>query len=302
MFLSIISCEVKGDVTSSEEVVVDFGTLKKSIVHIIDSLLDHRYWCFDQSLEYRVDSLGRDMVVVKSSKFNAVVPHNAVFDVMLWADKNWDALNQDSKDFMLGVPTHLVSKKYLRHLINIILSIELQKVYPDINLAVGVYINGDSNTPHLCGLNTVHNRGIRYTHGLEHSTSIPCRNPIHGHKSFIYLHATYERKNTGINQLATQRQVCASLWRQFNHAVFVNKQHTKVFDNGDVKVSYTVDGIYYDVIHSHEANIHQLDGETTIENLIEYICSHVDLNVLRDSGIKAISISEGINKGAVKYL
>ncbi len=283
-----LSVEVTGDIEPVENVVVDFGTIKKTIKSLIDDKeegFDHKLWVpenhggvEDFELWYTPGTsikkmiamfpIGDGRMVVSTPKFTLACPANAI-----------RVCNYDNDMVAIGIKEYLEEK----------LAIE----YPDSHIRVSVYLTDRPELPfsNRPGYETP----FTYVHGLKNSTSWGCQNIAHGHQSWLLfvdgygqvVHLPYDFK-LKIEDYLDGRMF---IWRD-------NVVHE---DDNIIRIEYeTSRGPFYLVIDKLEIKYHIIDTETTVEHLAEWFVTFFEEDVKKmwENGATAIYFSEGLVKGA----
>lgn len=268
---------LSGEPTNDEHVVVDFGTAKKEIKALIDhpqTGFDHKLWVDPRWVTYgEVEGT----VCVKTPFVNLVVPTDAlnICDVGL-------------------LPEYLISgylNSKLPYTVEVTASTE-----PTVmrNYETDMY---DWSEPVF----------FNYVHGLKDSSSWGCQNLAHGHLSFLQI--LWDER---MNPFEVAR-VTKYLAESSQNAIFIKKENvventcvpelktfsTKVeYSSNDRGVFKGTFSVRSDLIGQSRVCI--LDTETTIEYLVEEFARTLQSICKEDMRfIKAIFVSEGLNKGAI---
>jgi hypothetical protein len=268
-----LGCMVSGILNGKEQVIVDFGTLKKDIKAIIDDLdtgIDHKLVLFkstDTDHSYlRETETG---FMFREEGIRLELPFNAVH---LVPNYEYAKLNLYLDEWLLE---------------------ELQKKYPLIT-EVKCSLDHEFSVPTLPGLNKL-SYIFHYQHGLKNSTSEGCQNITHGHRSVITLYTNILSKE----ELADNLAVAQSM---ITNAVFVYSDNVTPSIEGVTNVAYaTPRGVFKASYSNTEYNVIILSTETTIENLAVEILNII-IPQLQPDTIAAISVSEGLCKGSIVFL
>lgn len=157
-----------------------------------------------------------------------------------------------------------------------------------------------------------------YTHGLKNSTSMGCRNIVHGHLSYIQLVGekqytrTNEEKTLAIEYKAKLQLLSESIASSLNCAHFVHNENVVTSDSGTCD-SYFASGrgkftaqlrsdkrLEYKGKSSSVSLFGKpivLDAESTIENLVSIIVDKYR-DQLKELKVNVIYVSEGLSKGS----
>lgn len=284
-----LSVEVTGAVEPIENVVVDFGTIKKSIKNLIDDKedgFDHKLWVSEDSgmVDYTKirwamnGSSSREMIalvpqgvgqiVVSTPQFTLVCPKNAIRVCKY-------------ENGMLGDSI----RDYLEE--------KLNTEYPNSGIKVKVFLTDSPTLPYnnQPGAET----SFTYVHGLKNSTSWGCQNIAHGHKSWLMFLDGYG------NVVHLPESFRLSIKDHLDGNMFVWCDNI-VRDSVDVlSIEYnTPRGYFYLVVNKASVKTHVIDTETTVEYLAEWFVSYFEEEVkeMMKLGATSIYFSEGLVKGA----
>ena len=261
-----VSVEVTGPVEEGEQVVVDFSRIKGELKRAIDDKdfgYDHKLWVMPMS--FYPDYC--DMRISEDPEFE-----NGV-----WIDTNF---------FRIRVPNNavrMIDALDVASDISRYLELELKRIH-GIDLKCEVELS-------LTGFTSRHSaQYFTYWHGLKNSSSWGCKNIGHGHRSFVEL------KCSGLQDGGTALTRNIAKW--LNGTMFIHRDNLKVISESEWEVAYFTERGYFNLRFDPKMIKHiVLDKETTIENIIEYVWSRLELE--RNSVlIESIFISEGLQKGA----
>ena len=284
----MVSVEVSGETTSDEHVVVDFGTIKKTLKAIIDDPehgMDHKLWITDKDLAHSTSSTMEPSLIcvpVVGTEAYMIVPRNALHVL------------RDATSIELSLSLYLQERLRLQYP-----GVTVDKVHLSTK-AVLSYMPGITldNGPQW----TSHPEYFRYAHGLKDSTSWGCQNIAHGHLSYLQL----------VHRLPTvyKPDHCESMLALSNLAKRISEDLNDTYfvaacnaDNDDpYRVSYqSRDRGQFTLELPRNAKVVYLHVETTIEYIVEYV-HEVYGQELYDLGVSRIIISEGLTKAAFKDL
>ena len=130
---------------------------------------------------------------------------------------------------------------------------------------------------------------FRYSHGLKDSSSWGCQNIAHGHLSYMAIDSAHPMAFELQNEIA----------HFLNNAMFVYKDN---WNEDTSTIEYTSPrGTFKLTLNNTDQKVMVMDTETTIENIVDQVANMLrgDLDNL---GAAALYISEGVHKGAVKFL
>lgn len=264
--------EIRGEVDTDEQVVIDFSTCKKQIKSIIDDKvlgIDHKLvigpWT-DKNIS--VVSDGKD-VNLKTKDWDIVLPANAIH-------------------FAGNMPTvgSVYDNLAFAEVVSKLVNTELVKTHPSVT--VDVFCN---QTIQRIDYSVTHAAPFRYVHGLKSSTSWGCQNIAHGHYSYVTINAEDEVDG---NLLA--QKIASDL----NDTVFVyDKNIINHWDSRLIQFGYKTErGEFKMTQTSFNPKIMILPVETTVENLAEQIWT-LYAKELKDVGTYELIVSEGLSKGAI---
>lgn len=130
---------------------------------------------------------------------------------------------------------------------------------------------------------------FRYSHGLKNSSSWGCQNIAHGHLSYLAIDSAHPMA------YEMQQQMANTL----NNSMFVFEEN---WNNETHTIEYTSPrGTFKLVLNNTDQRICILKTETTIENIVEAV-AEMFKDDLTELGAESLYISEGVHKGAVKFL
>ena len=247
---------VSGKVTEDENVVIDFSKGKALIKDAFDEIIDHKIWIIE----------GYSNAVVKEDLDNS---NNYLIEtpVMTSSIPKWRVFQMKKTDTF----DNLV-EEYLKQR----------------GLNVKVEVDMTENT-----FSTQTNNTFRYSHGLKNSSSQGCKNPNHGHLSFIELEGKDEYK-----KLKVKNKIIDEL----DKVIFIFDDNIIYEDSDIIKIEYTVNDEHFKNTYLKKGNkIIISDEETTAENLINLIARRYEKE-LKEAGITKLFLSEGLQKGSVLRL
>jgi 6-pyruvoyl-tetrahydropterin synthase len=348
-----VSVELSGKLDPVENVVVDFGALKKSLKAEIDHIdygYDHKLIvpkCFlETDDELLTFSVGETDTIVKNGGVEILkVPNNALrytqtdyltsrlsesvgfIESMIYRDydeKNGFIQNSNGNGLieLLGA-LGLELKEFLQSRVDILypnqgIVIERVRCDCDVTLPNPLFLFDSDvpNTAQRCVTNF-----FSYTHGLKKSTSMGCRNIVHGHLSYIQLVGSAKVCATKefVEYTAKVSDLCNSIASDLNCAHFAHKENLVVSDDGStLQDKYNADGRgEFAAVISAKSDIPshknggtsqslfsktvEVDDESTIENLTRYIFDTYKEELL-GLDICTIYVSEGLHKGSYYHV
>lgn len=306
---------VSGDVTANEWVVCDFGTLKKRAKAAIDDRdlgIDHKLWVpcsknvhFEEGAtegsvvlvtpHVRVSAPADAFVLIRPS-FVKVMPkgHTLIRNVYEFA-------YDESRSLEIMDTEGNINLFASAGVFGAVVSNLLSRRLPEFGFVIGLrddpfdfrsplFLQGQVMHPGKASL-------FRYTHGLPNSSSWGCQNIAHGHMSFIQCFGDSETP-----------LLAASAWQiamALNGTYFCNRQDLAPSED-DVEgapppVAYSTGRGDFSLKLKPTSKMVALNSDTTIENLTRHIVE-VNAQYLRESGVLAVYISEGLNKGSIIWL
>ena len=351
-----VDVELKGDLDPIENVVVDFGALKKFLKSEIDNIdygYDHKLIVPKSLVELDGGHLQvnttQDTIVFKNGGVEILsVPRNAV---RITDTEELDSRLSQSVGFLEAI----IYREYEQggsfnphgcsgvHEVLRALGTELkgflqacvERQYPNQGIVVETVIcDCETTKPNAYMFNTESpyikravSNYFTYTHGLKKSTSMGCRNIVHGHLSYIQLvskplHMTQgavTHMGTSVNDTHVQglQELCNQMAADLNCTHFVHSENLVTVD-GVTSDSYTAEGRgdFKATLNSNSeiqcpkssghsdclfGNIVVLPTESTIENLVSYVAETYkkELDALQ---VSLIYISEGLHKGSYLHV
>lgn len=255
---------VTGSIDSVEQVVIDFSTVKKSLKQLIDQHIwnpetngfDHKIWWIEGFSKGTIEKSDHaDRYIITTPALTAEVPTDALKII-----KKIEGYN----------PDHSIS--YIGLALEQFLTIEMIKLYPNVNVKVECFNNINV---HLIA-SKIPYQYFTYSHGLKDSTSYGCQNLLHGHLSFIQ-HQDVD--------------IITRIANDLDGAVFVNRSNIIMDTDNELTLTYTTPQRgYFTATYKKDSNkIIILDTETTIEWIAEFV---KDTYQITD-----FYISEGLSKG-----
>lgn len=267
---------VTGKVDATENVVIDFSSVKKDLKAIIDhpkTGFDHKLWVINSGTE-EIESdcfvypLGEGRIRVTSSSVDLDIPDDAVCFIDL-----------QGRDMSMYWDDYLTEQLALKH--------------PNINLRVSVNLE-TTMTGLAVGAESF---TFSYVHGLRDSTSWGCQNNSHGHLSYMQLldiNLLGVPTSTSVGE--TMRNVC----EVFDNAVFIRRENVTLETDDVVTCVYesVSRGRWFAAYNKRNLKTVVLDTETTIEYLVAHIARTFGQELL-DTGARYLAVSEGLTKGAL---
>lgn len=270
------SFEVSGEVDPTEQVVIDFSAVKKSIKAIVDDKVngyDHKVWVIPGFSDCDV-AVAVGEVTITSSALTLSGPSNMLRIV-------------DSKEYSAAAIGADIGKH---------VEIELAKLYPGVNPVVKCILNevGFINKP------TNPSFYFRYSHGLRNSSSWGCQNIAHGHLSWLELeHDEHHSKECKECEQAVFN-IQQNLTNEWDGAVLIDEAN--IVDRGSdyVAIGYTTDrGRFYAKYRAPYVKYKILPHETTIEHIVAAFAIE-NAYWLERAHVGKLFISEGLSKGSVQ--
>lgn len=247
---------IKGKVTSDENVVIDFSKGKSLIKQAFDDIMDHKVWIIEDYSQAvtKEDTKNPNNYIISTPAVVSSLPKWRVFQM-----KKTDTFSSLIQDYLK------------QHGLDVIVEVEMTE-----------------NT-----FSTQNNNTFRYTHGLKNSSSLGCKNPNHGHLSFIELIGPNEYQ-----KLKVKNQIINDL----NEVIFIYDDNIVYEDDDIITISYSVNDEYFENVYWKDCNkIIISNEETTAENLINLIYEMYK-DELQEAEITQIYLSEGLQKGSVLNL
>ncbi len=246
---------ISGKVTEDENVVIDFSKGKALIKEAFDDIMDHKIWLIEgySNAEIKEDINNSNNYLIKTPVMESSIPKWRVFQM-----KQTDTFDSLIEDYL--------------------------KCY---GLDVKVEVNMTENTF------STQNNTFRYSHGLKNSSSQGCKNPNHGHLSFIELECNNEYK-----KLKVKNKIIDEL----DKVIFIFRENITYEDSDIIKIEYTVKNEHFKNTYLKKGNkIIISDEETTAENLINLIAKRYEKE-LKEAGVTKLFLSEGLQKGSILNL
>ena len=243
---------ISGKVTEDENVVIDFSKGKALIKDAFDEIMDHKIWIVEgySNAEVREDINNKDNYLIKTPVMESSIPKWRVFQM-----KKTDTFGR------------LIEEYLKQHGLDVKVDVEMSE-----------------NT-----FSTQLNNTFRYSHGLKNSSSQGCKNPNHGHLSFIELVGDNEYK-----KLKVKNKIIDEL----DKVVFIFDENIVYEDSDIIKIEYVVDNEQFKNTYLKKGNrIIISEEETTAENLINLIAKRYTKE-LKEAGITKLLLSEGLQKGS----
>ena len=276
---------VEGNVDGDEQVVADFGSIKKKIKEAIDDKL-HGY---DHKLLY-------------DPKQVSVEPGHLVGTSHLTVADHGMLISGDTRGMR---PVHnLGDSQDIPGTICTSLGTYLGVKFPDFRFSVTY----DAEAEGIPFSSRLQHHGYActkpvyfdYMHGLPRSTSWGCQFIAHGHLSFVQLlrDAAGERASLYRDE-PEDLELAADIAQSLNNTYIVNRAYYWQAKGTDF-IRYTSRDRGVFSLHAAGDNLSLvfLDTETTIENIAAYV-ERVWRKRLSACGITALYLSEGLQKGCL---
>lgn len=244
---------VKGKVTEDENVVIDFSKGKNLIKQAFDDIMDHKIWVIEGYSNATVenDIFTPENYLITTPVMTSSIPKWRVFQM-----KKEDTFNKLIQDYLL-----------------------------ERGLNVEVDVEMSENT-----FSTQANNTFRYSHGLKNSSSQGCKNPNHGHLSFIELEGLDEYKKLKVKN---------KIIEELDKVVFIYRDNIIYEDSDIIKIGYIVNKENFKNTYLKNGNkIIISDEETTAENLINLIANRYSKE-LKEANVTKLYLSEGLQKGSI---
>lgn len=342
-----VDVELSGRLDPIENVVVDFGALKKFLKSEIDNIdygYDHKLIVPSAMLQSKdgivVEVTDKVVTITNHTNMLLQVPNNAV--KFTQTDELDERLSQ-STGFIESLVYREFDKKgsyesfgqYGSDEVLLALGLELKvflqacvnRQYPDQDIKIETVIcdceTTKPNRHKLLEIGAWENIPVAsnyfsYTHGLKNSTSMGCRNIVHGHLSYIQLvgakqsTVNEDKKAESVAYKQKLELLSETIASELNCTHFVHRENVVSTEAGTFD-SYTavgrggfttqirgIESINYqnksdsDILFSRIAI---LETESTIENLVGYVVDKYRKQ-LEELKINAIYVSEGLHKGS----
>lgn len=313
-YSAAIRANVSGKVDQREQVVVDFGKVKKLIKYLLDTVGPDHKLLVQSGLPQFQTNIPKDQAEITLSLNEdntnagtprAVVPFDGVFYVEY--DKLFLHMNELNKyvDAAVGHIAKLLNNGY-GECLDVLKSFDGYSGF-DYDYFVKEFggIIGKFKT-HLSVDTTQENSHIlplglatiaalfRYSHGLPKSTSYGCQNLAHGHESVIQIKPSFMIPEDQIRKAFSFLPESGCLY-------FANQKGMNVGNNltvqSDTRGEQSID------LTSGQVQVVYLDTDSTIENIIDWVAVQLSIN-LGLLGYRGetfdLYVSEGLQKGAIK--
>ena len=266
------SFAISGDTTPNEKVIVDFSTVKKAIKYHLDlsyednkmNGFDHKLWIIQGFSTCQVIK-GKDKYMIQTPVLSLELPFDAVKLVPII-----DLSNKVEIESML---TRDLQYKIASTIEN------------NHNIQLKSFVNFDFKSIFTQPL-----VGFSYVHGLKDSTSYGCQNIAHGHYSYLQL---LSNDNNEI-VCTLRKQIAIAL----NDKILINKANIIDDTANTLTLAYTTKrGLFKLELNKQENKYILFDSETTIEFIAQYIKDSYG-EELKEAGVYAFVVSEGLSKGA----
>lgn len=284
---------VTGPVTEDEQVVIDFGRIKKKLKEWIDDKaegFDHKLWfCEGLSSGHVQPDLTSEGGLSLVTPMLKATGDDAYIRVIPDVPATWAKIDRRHD---------LVSA--LKREITIFISEKLAKEFPGVHAQV--ILSTDASD---MGFTLVDSSRLwfRYSHGLRNSTSFGCQQPLHGHLSYLQLLKRHDNEF-----MPCPSSELFFIRKSLDEAVFVDKANLVCHDATETRIAYSSMSrgkftVWYNSFSSsgpaHKVIL--LDTETTVEHLADWI-KVTYWDSLRRSGATHLAVSEGLTKGAIVEL
>lgn len=244
---------VRGKVTEDENVVIDFSKGKSLIKDAFDDIMDHKIWVIEG---YSNATIEDDMFIPENYLITTPVMTSSIPKWRVFQMKKNDTFDQLIQEYL---------KKH--------------------DLEVEVEVEMSENT-----FSTQANNTFRYSHGLKNSSSQGCKNPNHGHLSFIELEGSDEYKKLKIKN---------KIIEELDKVIFIYRDNIIYEDSDIIKIAYIVNKEHFKNTYLKNGNkIIISDEETTAENLVNFIANRYK-DELKEANITKLFLSEGLQKGSI---
>lgn len=281
--------EVSGPIDTQEEVVVDFGTVKRTIKDLIDGRrgYDHKLWVLpdvgtqadimnnwsDPSSKKVLMYERANRAVIVTPKLSIKCPKDAVRVCKYDSIKN---LECDMEDYLEEQLATLLYRDGSSGPITVRVTLHKSPILPYNNSEYGLL-------------------NFRYTHGLKNSTSWGCQNIAHGHESWL-LFLDGSNRVVDIDGVFREKIIDELhnhilIWR--DNIVYESKTH--------LDIEYQSErGLFSMSISKADCRYQVIDTETTVEHLVDWFCAHFkeEVSWMRDKGARKLYLSEGLVKGS----
>lgn len=282
---------VEGPIDPDEQVIQDFGTIKKRIKEVIDDQVsgyDHKL-IYDP-LECKVDPLYTgSLVSVKTKNGTMIAGSHLGFRPM-----------KDISIRTTGMHIYELMARELEGYLNRNIRPFRFTVNADTRITP---MPANQLTPY--GHAVTHGIGFSYTHGLPRSTSWGCQFIAHGHSSFIQLlapalpDAPHRHYTMDYLDYEADLELLHTITEALSEAYFVRKEdYQKVKGSHYVRYTSRSRGIFEYHMPEDTKKIIVLEKDTTIENIAEYIWTRWEDRFLNNN-VSGIFVSEGLSKGAL---
>lgn len=283
------SFEVSGEIDGAEKVVVDFSTIKKELKQFIDSStdgFDHKLWLiegFSNVTEERLTGHKQDRILIKTPAVSLEIPVSAIKRI-----PKIDGAVPSHSDHYVGLALEQFLNNIYKHQRR-----DTKIEVKCVNRSVPHFFIPTQEEGHEVGPLM-----FTYAHGLKDSTSWGCQNIGHGHLSYLVLGPSTDcYDDDAVYDLGVEIQ------EYLDEAYLVNQENVVHDTKKYITVSYEsmTRGIFTAVLNKAINKVHVLPTETTIELIVDYVVE-IFGDDLRKYGVPYIMISEGLSKGAMKYL
>lgn len=273
---------ITGDLIDEEQVIIDFGTVKKRIKKAIDDNLDHK--CL---IQYKPKD--------GEGVFDYYIPDN----IIECSTDQATGFVQVPYDF--GYETGTSKIRYTLEDYLTILKSEIailgNKITRDSKGEYEVDLQLVTHTTMTTPLKNAFNYNFSYVHGLPTSTSTPCQFALHGHSSIVSIKPLFRVDDSVLKIILDNILNNGSPY--FN--IFCDKMLKGVYthvakDRGVIIIDYAT---------IPENWVHAIGKHSTIENIVQWLGSriaeefrHVDNNRYKGERFD-LYVAEGTTKGAI---
>ncbi len=285
---------VHGPVTDDEQVIEDFGSIKKRIKAAIDDKLT-----------------GYDHKLVYDPSVCAVLPSYKTGVSSLSVEDGRLLVTGDSLAFR---PLKFSSLRSTAITVDRVLCQELEgylnSTFQPLSFEVSSDVRGEGLMPFMdssFGTPLTKPLYFSYTHGLPKSSSWGCQFIAHGHFSFIQLlsdrdyYPMVHHNSDEYLDLEEHVEVALDIATSMEGSYLVNREYqakTRTEIGEYIRYNSRDRGAFELQMSTDYMPIIGLDTETTVENIARYIAARWK-DKLTKTGISALYVSEGLQKGAL---
>lgn len=267
---------VGGKVDETEQVVVDFSSVKKQIKAAVDDKetgFDHKLWIIPGYSRCEWD-IWQDQMTIRTPACELEMPKNAV---------------KIFQNNFIGTFQETVQRAIQQHVWQ-----ALDQLHPQADISVECQLTTQAfmKDPQKSFM-------FRYSHGLKNSTSWGCQNHSHGHLSWIEIeHDVFY--NPDCQDCKRAIQTVYDAVQQVDGAILIFSQNIIEQTDTHIRIQYATERGVWKASYSKAHNkLIVVEKETTIENITDwFVDQHV--GTLAMGHVKRVYISEGLSKGAVR--